>query len=196
MHLIIEVQMIGSLWQELVMESRVKDVQLTSVKGKYIEVTKTKSVELLEKISQENDLFCKACSVSSLNSLDDDLESIKKFQSQLSKLKTEKEQLSETEILLNMEETPFPKLKNLETSMKELSDILGIYRRFKDFLSSANDTEWASVDVSILSNRMTDFEKECHGLATASNKMKLMSVNQRISQVKESLEIVAILKNA
>ena len=188
--------MIGSLWQELVMESRVKDVQLTSVKGKYIEVTKTKSVELLEKISQENDLFCKACSVSSLNSLDDDLESIKKFQSQLSKLKTEKEQLSETEILLNMEETPFPKLKNLETSMKELSDILGIYRRFKDFLSSANDTEWASVDVSILSNRMTDFEKECHGLATASNKMKLMSVNQRISQVKESLEIVAILKNA
>lgn len=64
--------MIGSLWQELVMESRVKDVQLTSVKGKYIEVTKTKSVQLLEKISQENDSFCKACSVSSLNSLDDD----------------------------------------------------------------------------------------------------------------------------
>ena len=195
-YILFKVQMIGSLWQELLHESIIKDIQLSSVKSKYIEVTKMKSIELVEKISQENESFSKACSVSSLNSLDNDLENIKKFQFQFNELKTEKEKLCESEILLNMQETQFPNLKNLEIGITELSDILGIYSRFKEFLSSANDTEWASVDIDVLTDRMTEFQKECRGLVTESNKMKLMSVEQRISSVKESLELVAILKNS
>ena len=182
-------------WNNLLFESKKRDIVLLKVKQKFTKVTselienfKTKTVDLNTRFENEGP---------DLNSitLQQGILLLDEFKKLTSDCAAERSKLVQAQKLFGIELTIFPELNSLEQGMKGLIKLYQLYDSHKKKEEQWSSMLWQELDVSILEAGCNETLEKLNNLDDSlKNFNTFRKVNESILSFKQSLPLIVSLK--
>jgi dynein heavy chain len=194
-------------WQQLIIDSKTKDMRMVAVKDKFREVTKNDAVEFAARCKVTlNGFLAKgpgnpgdlkdAHGHSTGMDLDSGMSLLEDYTRQDLEMKRRRKELSDAEGLFNLPITPYPELSRMSADIEKQARVYALYADLKDFEETMSSMLWANLETQRLQKGIEELEalakqfpKEMKGLGS------YMAVEARIVAFREGIPLITALKN-
>ena len=184
-----------SLWKNIVLQSKIKDVRLIEIKEKFSKVTTAQAQSFGDKINELNHQFIETGPGSSSHTLDEGLIEMSQWLKRISELKAEMLTLNATQSLFRQSPSTYPVLLEIETKTKKLDTIYNFYRDFKEFESGQSAIMWNALDISLLKKGIKNLVQRCASFNSERNSYIFKAVEESIRNFSDSVPLITLLKN-
>ncbi|CAL9696600.1 unnamed protein product [Knipowitschia caucasica] len=184
------------MWTELFAEARRVDRSLTKVKKTFTESTKLKT----EEFKQEVMIFAESFNMHGPGAVGDNLDRglsiMDSYESELSKMVSQRQELTSAEKLLDLAVTVYPEVVSMQKDLDGLRMIYDIYRAQKEAKAQWSQTLWADLDFQLLQEGIDGFLKRHRQLPKDVRALPVsFFLDARMKEFKESLPLLLDLKN-
>eukprot|EP00924_Labyrinthula_sp_SR-Ha-C_P003608 maker-scaffold_3-augustus-gene-0.0-mRNA-1 protein AED:0.02 eAED:0.02 QI:0/0/0/1/0.5/0/3/0/4475 len=192
------VQDLESKWRQLYCDSKTRSMRLCDIISEF-KITTTDSVKTFETTVKDfHSRFVNTgpkTKYKENDSLDDALQLLFSYATELAELKAKKEEFSNAEKLFGLERSSFPMLVLVEKEMEALEIIFGYYKKLKDFEESMASTLWTELEISVLRSGAEEVEKLMRKSSKEIKAFRIFhSVEEAILKFKESVPLLEKLK--
>mmetsp|Transcript_53278 Transcript_53278/g.159518 ORF Transcript_53278/g.159518 Transcript_53278/m.159518 type:complete len:3881 (-) Transcript_53278:473-12115(-) len=185
----------GSMWHNLVVTARTKDLRLADVKAEFAEVTREQAKAFESKSKEVKTVFLDAGPGCPHVGPDEGAALFNEWRGRLAELNGERDAISEQEEMFDLSSSDFPLLSDVEREMVELKSIYGVYSDFKEFEQSQSTCLWVNVETTSMEEAIEALEVRIRKVRATDNESAHRSVHEAICSFKESLPLIAALKN-
>ncbi|CAL8343019.1 unnamed protein product [Lota lota] len=187
---------IGSMWSQLFAQSKLVDRSLGRVKKTFTEITKNQ----IEGFTQELSVFAESFNMHGPGAAGDDLEKglavMGKYEAELAKMESGRQQLANAEKLFDLSFTMYPELLQVQKDMKGLKLIYDTYKAQKIAKTEWSQTLWVNLNLQLLQEGIEGFIRTMRKLPKEVRALPVaFFLEGRMKEFKESLPLLLDLKN-
>lgn len=183
-------------WKIMVALAKEVDDSLIAVKVKFTETTCTQVSTFKSEVTNFREQFFASGPATEAVDLDKGLEGLKAAKEALTKYLGQRENLVTAEKLFNLSITSYPGLFEVESQIKDLEKVYGLYTEVKESIDQWSKTLWVNLDTGVLTKgvdafsiRLKKFPAELKQLAPYN------IVAQKVNTFKDSIPLFIDLKN-
>ncbi|XP_019908369.3 dynein heavy chain 10, axonemal [Esox lucius] len=187
---------ISQLWSDLLAEARLVDRSLGRVKKTFTEITK----EQIGEFKQELSIFAESFHMHGPGAVGDSLEDgvtvMETYETELAKIESRRQQLTNAEKLFDLPITMYTELQNVQKEMNGLRQIYEIYKSQKAAKMEWSQTLWVNLNIQLLQEGMVSFINSLRKLPKDVRALPVaFFLEGRMKEFRESLPLLLDLKN-
>ncbi|XP_076854099.1 dynein axonemal heavy chain 10 [Brachyhypopomus gauderio] len=187
---------IGSVWKDLVAESREVDRGLGKVKKTFTKITKEQVGEYKQQVA----IFTESFNMHGPGATGDDLEKglavMATYETELSKMEAGRQELANAEKLFDLSITMYPELLSVQQEMSGLRQIYDIYKAQKAAKTEWSQTLWMNLNIQLLQEGVESFIKSLRKLPKEVRVLPVaFFLDARMKEFRDSLPLLQDLKN-
>lgn len=184
------------IWAKLMEDAKQRDIGLIDVKEKFKQITSNQIKEYQVTVRKLRDRFEATGPGSAEMDLDDGLELMKAYRSELREMTSSRDVLVLSEKLFNLPPTSFSDLYFVEEEMVKLTELYGVYAAMKESLKKWSSMLWAELEVGTLNRGIATYSKTLKKMDKPLVKMHVYKkITIRVSGFKDSIPLLTSLKN-
>ena len=183
-------------FRKLYVDSKTRDLRLIDTKAKFREVTAAQDVEFRESLVQlRKDFLDSGPGVSSV-SLDEGVELMAKYKTDLAKLQAQKLELINAQNLFALDVKAYPLLSNTQSDVEKLDKIYSLYSQFVEFQEVMADKLWNDIDVGGLQAGIDEKQRAAKAFPKELKEIYTFKmVENKLANFQEALPLIINLKN-
>ncbi|XP_060895064.1 dynein axonemal heavy chain 10 [Labrus mixtus] len=187
---------ISQVWSDLFTESRQVDRSLTNVKKSFTKMTNEKTEEFQTELS----IFAESFNMHGPGAVGDNLEKglsiLGKYEADLAKVVSERQELANAEKLLDLQVTVYPEIVSMQKDMAGLRLIYDVFRAQQDAKTEWSQTLWVDLNIQLLQEGVEGFIKRLRQLPKEVRALPVaFFLEGHLKEFRESLPLLLDLKN-
>nr|XP_039267660.1 dynein heavy chain 10, axonemal-like [Styela clava] len=187
---------IKQMWDDLFLNAKITDVNLTSVKVKFTEITQEQITEFKTELEKFSEKYITEGPASVGSDLERGFKIMNDFKKEMLKYESERQELTNAEKLFDLPITAYPNLLKLQNDMKGLELVYQLFEEQANAREEWAQTLWANLNVNLLLEGIEGFMKK---LRKMPKQVKLLPPAQyldaKMKEFKDSIPLFLDLKN-
>jgi dynein heavy chain, axonemal len=182
-------------WQETVDAALTRDVRLVKVKAQFTDVTKADVAKFSESADELRAAYHASGPTSLSVGLTQGLAAMAEFRKRLAEAMKEREALMNAERLFGLPLTRYPQLQEVQDDLDHVAPLYTLYSDLLTFSETNSNMLWADLDINALQKGAEDLAKRLLRLKDLKGTSVFNAVTDEVTNFRESLPLIASLKN-